>query len=109
MGWYLSRTQSRKRLQGSVGPAAHMRDGTPSTIAPTPLQCDSPKVVTRKMVPKVDMGRDSVSARAQAARVHEESGRRPRDRKAVLRDVSFSEELGDPACMENLGLRTSGP
>ena len=24
-------------------------------IAPTPLQCDSPKVVTRKIVPKVDM------------------------------------------------------
>ena len=24
-------------------------------IAPTPLQCDSPKVVTRKIVPKVDI------------------------------------------------------
>ena len=34
---------------------AHMRAGTPSMIAPTPLQCDSPKVVTRKIVPKVDM------------------------------------------------------
>ena len=30
-----------------------IRDGTPSTIAPTPLQCDSPKVVTRKIWPKV--------------------------------------------------------
>ena len=38
--------------------AAYNRAGTPSTIAPTPLQCDSPNVVTRKIVPKVlpDMG-----------------------------------------------------
>ena len=33
----------------------HMHDGTPSTIAPTPLQWLSPKVVTRKMVPNVDI------------------------------------------------------
>ena len=29
-----------------------MRGGTPSMMAPTPLQCDSPKVVTRKTLPK---------------------------------------------------------
>lgn len=32
-----------------------MPGGTPSMMAPTPLQCDSPKVVTRKMVPNVDI------------------------------------------------------
>eukprot|EP00967_Tisochrysis_lutea_P104360 scaffold158378_cov27-Tisochrysis_lutea.AAC.1 len=36
--------------------------GQPSTIAPTPLQCDSPKVETRKMVPKVDMRGDAAGA-----------------------------------------------
>lgn len=29
--------------------------GHPSMIQPTPLQCDSPNVVTRKWVPKVDI------------------------------------------------------
>lgn len=33
-----------------------MQGGTPSMIAPTPLQCDSPNVVTRKTSPKLEPG-----------------------------------------------------
>ena|ERR1711967_154431 len=47
-----------------VAGAAHMRGGTPSTMAPTPLQWDSPKVETRKIWPKDDMA--SFSSRSLA-------------------------------------------
>lgn len=38
---------------GCLVDSAYIHGGTPSIIAPTPLQCDSPKVVTRKIVPNV--------------------------------------------------------
>ena len=54
-------------LQAAGVRKAHMRGGTPSMIAPTPLQCDSPKVVTRKIVPKVDMPLEVMDERAPKA------------------------------------------
>jgi hypothetical protein len=55
-------------------------------IAPTPLQCDSPKVVTRKIVPKVDMplgyGRERADEGTEIATRRSTS----RDRKSATSD-----------------------
>jgi hypothetical protein len=56
--------------------------GTPSITHPTPLPCDSPKVVTRKAVPQVLAAPARVSAGAERRRWRRAEGGRAEAEKA---------------------------
>ncbi|KAG6617799.1 uncharacterized protein IUM83_09685 [Phytophthora cinnamomi] len=61
-----------RELRLDVGLVSASDGGTPSTMQPTPLQCDSPKVVTRKKRPKVLMLVKEAGATAWGVRSGEE-------------------------------------